>query len=287
MANGKWSMADGRFAGGVEVVRTTGAMQGLTETLGKILQLADVPALEDAIVDCLNENLGFPRVRLYKYDAQQEAFVSRSSRGLDENRARAFAEGKIVPRKTGGEVAANFAAHVSGQPLIILREAYSNEHLPVEKASRDSRGRKVYVMRAGDERFLEELDKADVPEWLDVPLISNSELLGKLTVDPKGTMRQFGLADIELLGLFGHWAAEACAKVQTLEKAKHRAELMQGVGLLGRDRGVESFALDFLVSITLDGGPGFNRAVSFLNQPQTGYIAGFLGPSTPANSGSS
>ena len=249
-------------------------MQGLTEALSRILQLTEEDALGPAIVACVCDHLGYARARFYRFDADRNALISRSCCGLDPERAGRFATGHVVQRRAPQDAPSNFAVFDGGQPLIFLLSDCTHETLPLNQVSIDFRSRRVFLVARSEEQFAEELDKLDVPEWLDVPLVSENELLGKLSIDLKGTERRFGLEDIELLGLFGHWAAEALAKVLALEKAKHKAELVQDVGLLGKDQGVESLAWDFLVNITLEGGPGFNRAVLFLKHPQTGYMNG-------------
>lgn len=265
----------GRSAGGIEIASTEGSLHGLTEALAQMLTMADELHLAQAIVDCLCQQFGYSRARYYRFDPVQNCLVSVAENGLDSERAVKFAAGKLLQQlPEAGKPAPGFECLKYEKPLIIVRSDRFAEDLEKHQVVLDSRDRRVYLIDPPEVWFLDEVDKTDLSEWLDLPVISGGEWLGKISIDRKGNQRLFELDDIELLGLFGRWAGHAFARVKAIDHAGRVAELVSKVRLAPDREGLESMALDFLLTITAEREPGFNRAILFLREPHSAQLRG-------------
>lgn len=267
----------GGYAGGAEIVDTKSPLYGLTQALTEMLKMSSSRDLGQAMVDCLCNYLGYTRARFYELDPEGLRLISQCSHGLDENRNREFALGHVkLTRSLSGTPVDGFECLRLDGPLVMIRQEHSAETLPLREITHDSQGRRVMVLAEKDVLFINELDKHESHEWLDVPLGTAHVPLGKLSVDLKGSDRVLGLDDIELLGLFGRWASAVLASVLQLEKARRRADLAPGLRMLGDSRNLLAIAWTFLLNITIEGGPGFNRAVLFLKRAQSKTIHGLV-----------
>jgi len=83
-----------------------------------------------------------------------------------------------------------------------------------------------HVFRSSPEhpdRFANILDKNDVNEWAEVPLVLTGKVVGVISADNKGTSRLIDEKELDPLGLFGQQAAAAIEQARLLEEARRHA----------------------------------------------------------------
>lgn len=268
----------GRYAGGIEVVGTRNPVLGLSESLREMFTLAERRKLEQAIVNCLVQRLGYSRARLYKAD-RPDLLVSSCSSGHSPEATDWFASGKgTLQRDSAKSIGDGFECLRHDRPLIFVNQSLNTDspYLPLGQLREDAQHRPVVAVDLTQIPYTHELEKDDLQEWVDVPLGTLSQPLGKLSVDLKDSVRQLGIEDLEILALFGRWASDALNRVITLERVQDQAKYIRDARVAGDRRGLEAMAWDFLLNVTLEGGPGFNRAALFLKSPRSGLIEGFL-----------
>ena len=267
-----------RYAGGIEVIGTRNPVLGLSESLRDMFTITERTQLEQAIVKCLVQRLGYSRARLYR-SVGSDRLTSSCSLGMSEEARKWFDAGKAVLEKDSNSGKGDgFECVRHDGPLIFVNHATSTEAktLPLSEITRDKSNRQIIVVDLAQVAYTKELEKEGLAEWVDVPLGPPSQPLGKLSVDVKGSVRHLGLEDAEILALFGRWAADALARVLTLERVQEQAKFVRDARVAGDRRGLEAMVWDFLLNITLQGGAGFNRAAVLLRNPQTGLYHGFL-----------
>ena len=271
-----------RYAGGVEVISTQGPLYGLTETLSKMLALTNENELGQAIVDCVCEYLGYQRARFYRFNSAETRLKSRYSKGMSEDITIRFANGEFAYELDSDQLPNDQSEILrNATPVIKVRKEYAEASLPLRSITIDSQSRRTFVLEDEDIPFLEELGKNDVEEWIEIPLKATNKLIGMLSIDQKGSNRskteaRFGLEDLELMALFGRWAADAMARVIELEHEKLKANIVQEARLIGKNKDINAVVWDFLLHITLEQGLGFNRAAVFLKSSQNEIVTGFL-----------
>lgn len=267
-----------RYGGGIEVVGTRNPVFGLSESLREMFTLSERSKLEQAIVNCLVQRLGYSRVRLYKA-VNPDRLESSCSMGMSATASEWFASGKaLLQRDSLKKIGDGFECLRFDRPLIFVNQRLNqmSPALSVLEWHEDALHRPVVVVDLQQIPYTKELEKGDLNEWVDLPLGTPSQPLGKLSVDVRGSVRQLGIEDLEILALFGRWASDALNRVITLEKIQDQAKYVRDSRVAGDRRGLEAMVWDFLLNVTLSGGPGFNRAALFLRSPRSGLIQGFL-----------
>jgi signal transduction histidine kinase len=265
----------GRYAGGVETIETRNPLYGLTSAIGRMIEVSDQTQLGQVIVDCLCQQFHYARARIYRTNPEGTSMVSSRCSGMSSASTRRFqaAEFRSVRDDTRG-TGDGFECLRDGAPVIVMREQFAEQGLPTRRVVFDSQYRRVLVLPDQDLLYTEALDKQDVKEWMDVPLGTVSAPVGKLSIDMKGTGTRFGLEDLEVMSLYSRLAAEAMTRVLDLDRARRAAVVAADVRHLGERAGLESVVWSFLFHITMEGGPGLNRAAVFLRQPRAEGVTG-------------
>lgn len=267
--------AFGRYAGGVEVIGTRNPLYGLTETLSRILAIEDETALGQAVVDCLHDHLGYARVRFYVTNPTGTRMAPGWCCGMVP--ATSFlSPGLETDRALDSRAGDGFECLRQAMPLIVVPKSRDKEALPEHEVTLDSQHRRILCLPDEECRFYDRLDKSGVVEWMDVPIGSEANPIGKLSIDQKGRDSRFGLEDLELMSLFSGWASAAMNRVRELDRARKIAEAADEVRHLGDRAGMDEVGWHFLYQITMHGGPGMNRAAIFIKRAPSEQIAGFL-----------
>jgi signal transduction histidine kinase len=267
----------GRYGGGVEVIDTKSPLYGLTEALSQMLELSEEEKLGPAIVDCLCRHFRYARARLYRADTEGAHMASAWCAGMSDDVAQSFHGAEFRYTRAENELPGDgFECLRDGSPVIVVRQQFAEKGLPVQKVTYDSQHRRVLVLP--DERlfYMRELEKEDVREWMDVPLGDIAGPIGKLSIDQKSREAEFGLEDLEMMGLFSRWASQAMIRVRDLQQTRRVALAADEFRLLGESAGLEAVVWHFLLHVTMKGGPDLNRAAVFLRRPRSEKIAGFL-----------
>jgi signal transduction histidine kinase len=266
----------GRFDGGIEIIGTRNPVLGLSDSLRDIFSLTNRADVSQAIVNCLTQNLGYSRARFYAAQGTQR-LVSSCSAGMSDASSSWFASGKCtLTRDSMDQNGDGFECLRSARPVIFTEYSLATENVEGREIIVDEQQRPTFPVRLTELPYVDELEKQDVREWVDIGLGSLNHPLGKLSVDMKGSSRSLGLEDIEILGLFGQWATDAYARAAQFERLEQQTRFAKDSRFAGEHRGLEATVWDFLLNITAKGGPEFNRAVVFLRNPQTGLLQGFL-----------
>ena len=268
----------GRYDGGVELISRS-KIYGLTTAFGRMLQIADENQLGQALVDCLCDNMGYSRARFYRMNDEKTRLTSRWSRGMPPIFADRFARGEFIlnrpERSYPGDV---FSCMQLGEPLIMVSQRHAEDGMETRKVAKDSQHRRVVVLPDEDRRYSAEIGTEDIEEWVNVPIGTASSPLGTVSVDKvdgsSETNHRFGHEDVEILSLFAKWASDAMALVLELKRAKENANTAFDVPLMGEQTSLEPLTWNFLINITIKGGPGFNRAALFVRRPQSEIIQG-------------
>jgi len=265
----------GRYAGGVEIIDTRNPLNGLTTAVSQMLAKNDVSELMRTIVEAIHKQFGYPRVRLYRSDAEGTMMRSAVCIGMPPHVTTRFHNGGYRFRRKNVTKGDGFECFPFG-PLIIVRRQFAEPDLPYGEVALDTRYRRVLVLDDKDLLYIDELAKAEIEEWMEVPLGDTANPIGKVTIDLLGTRRQFELEDIEVMSLFGRLAADAISRAVTLNQAQRAATVASDARHLGGQAGFEAISWRFLLHITMHGGPELNRAAIFVRRPRAEGVTGFL-----------
>jgi len=172
--------------------------------------------------------IGYDRARLYMISLDgrrlesvvQVGFEERENIRRFENREIFSELGEYPPAIRTDEphsiVEDGILPHVLelGKPVLyVTRGSDSKQTI----GRRDTRGIQVYI-KEKDDQYRDELEREDVNEWLDFPLIAAGEKLGKISVDNKRSKRPFSRIDCDILGLFGQYLAQAIRSAYEIER---------------------------------------------------------------------
>jgi signal transduction histidine kinase/PAS domain-containing protein len=269
--------AFGRYSGGVEVVDTKSPLYGLTETLSQLLELSQEEQLGQTVVDCLRTHFRYPRVRFYRADTDGSRMASAWCSGMPSRISERFHGAEFTYTRDPGEHAGDgFECLRHGAPVIVVRPQFAERDLPIGKITNDTQHRRVLVLPEEDLLFMDELDKRDVTEWMEVPVGDISSPIGKLSIDHKGRDTTFGLEDLEMMDFFSRWVVRAMTRVRDLQRAKGVSLAADDVRHLGKFAGLETVTFHFLLHVTMEGGVNLNRAAVFLRRPHSEEVVGFL-----------
>lgn len=173
------------------------------------------------LVKCISA-LGYDRVRLYLVTLNKQVLRSEKQVGLkNENNIRAFEEGKITFNMTEDLLGPSVLALEAGEPVIFIKEGTEAHDMVKSRNIED-----VRVLCMKETPYEKQLEREDVQEWLDFPLIAAGRKVGKITVDNKSSKRPFSDIDCEMLGLFGQYAAQA---IQNANLTKERDEIFNDI----------------------------------------------------------
>lgn len=110
--------------------------------------------------------------------------------------------------------------------------------------------------------FAAELEKEGVPEWADIPLIVNGEMIGQISVDNKFTKKKIVSSQLEPVALFASQAAAAIekARLQAKEKdairiAERRARQLEVLNQINKHIN-SALNLEGVLQATLENGLG-------------------------------
>jgi signal transduction histidine kinase len=73
----------------------------------------------------------------------------------------------------------------------------------------------------------EKLNIINVDEWLEIPLITADEIIGKISIDNNESQRPIDEYDLPMMGLFGRYTANAIWNVRTHSELRNRAKQRQ------------------------------------------------------------
>jgi len=182
--------------------------------------------LQKEVVQSIVE-IGYDRARLYLISSDGKRIESVAQVGLeDPDNIRRFVNRGIVgelnkelpdlkvgiPKEIEDTDVTTYTLEL-GCPVIHVRKGSSSEKTIKQ---RDTEG--IYIIATETPGYESELEREDVDEWLDFPLITARENLGKIAVDNKRSKRPFSRIDCEVLGLFGRYAAQAIMNALEIER---------------------------------------------------------------------
>lgn len=267
----------GRYAGGVEVIDSRNPLMDLTGALEELLAANSEDVTGRVIVETLRRVFGDCRVRVYRADSDGLRLVSRWSKGMSVEAERLFKDAHFTfDRHLDDRVGDGLECLREGKPLIVIREQVAQTGLPQGEITLDSQHRRVLALPDSAFKYLEELEKDDVKEWVDLPLGDMTFPLGKVSLDYRGSSKAFRLEDLEMLSLIGKFASDSLRRTIELDRSRAAATTASDLAYLVEGGSLEDAVWHFLLHITMHGGPGANRAGLFIRQPHAEELAGFL-----------
>ena len=267
----------GGYGGGIEVIGTRSPLYGLTESVSRMLACTGENQLGQTIVDSLREHLGYARVRLYKSDSAGNYLSSRWCAGMSPELETRFKTGEYShKRTTDGKIKNDFACLDEKKTLVIVRPEYAEATLPRGVVTEDSQHRTVFIPQEETVAFDDSFEKEALHEWMNVPLIHQQRVIGKISIDQNGTNRQFLLEDLEVITLFAQLASQTMARILELEEARAESSIARDAKFLEKSGGLEAATWSFLLEITTKGVLELNRAIVFLRIPHSTSYRGAL-----------
>ena len=199
-------------------------------------------------IECIHK-AGFDRVRLFKFDVMEGAFVGCASEGMsapDE-----FSQLKIL-------LAENPYARDTAATAITHPHA------------------REYHNQLGPDPDAQRLEKDPNVAWLVAPLVVHQRLYGQVVVDNAKTGRSFERQDFDYLNFLATLLAETLANVESVETLRQRA-LPALLRHLRVQDSLEAFVRRFLVFITSGRGLGFSRAIFLQFDPSETRLGSYDG----------
>lgn len=172
----------------------------------QLLQADDGGGLSEKIVR-LGQDLGFRRVRLYRYLEEEKAFKGLASVGYGPEKARWFADVFKIPL-----AADEPSRRTATRPLPCLYV----QRPPYKGAETD-----LVHHFTGPANFAEQLDKERVQRWIEAPVwlttAAGPRLWGKFSVDPGPDSDQLNERDVGDMALFCRVVGEAITALMRRE----------------------------------------------------------------------
>lgn len=179
--------------------------------------------LQKMIVDIIVK-LGYDRARLYIISSDRKMIESVAQVGLRIRKHKKLFESKNITselditlqipesREVDGSKIGSYTLYAE-KPIIFVKKGSKSEKTIKQ---RDLTGAEYIVeINPG---FEKELEKGNVNEWVDLPLIAENIKLGKISVDNKWSKRPFLRIDFEMLDLFSQHAAQGILNSLDIEK---------------------------------------------------------------------
>jgi signal transduction histidine kinase/putative methionine-R-sulfoxide reductase with GAF domain len=140
------------------------------------------------------QEVGFDRVRVFRFDADTKSFVCLDSLGAAE-----------------AEEAGKYAGHT----ILLARSQYATD--TVKTALNNPRARKYDPIKFGPSPDAEALGRDPDLPWAVAPLVISGTLYGQITADNTPTRREITDESLEYMTFLGALAAQTIANAETIE----------------------------------------------------------------------
>jgi|GEM_PF-6542176 len=210
--------------------------QAMLDAANHILEIRGRSNSDVEILEQATKFLGkvFDRVRLFKFDANEMAFIGLDSEGMEKQ-----------------DEFRNVKIHLATNP-------YAQD--TAETAVTNPHARKYPMNQLGVDPDADRLQKDAALPWVVAPLVVNQRLYGQIVVDNAKSKREFKPRDFEYLNLLATLLAETLANVESVEAMRQKA-LPILLRRLGIQDSLDAYIRYFLVFMTSGHGLGFSRGV--------------------------
>jgi signal transduction histidine kinase len=206
----------------IEIVRDSTIRTRVFESIIELSRAKSLHDIEEIFYRCFLQLIYFDRCRFYGVTKNSENFYLRgfkASKPNDENRFKR----DIVDIHLDKNVILN--AKNSKPDSYILNNLFSEPRLYYIIEFTDSRlqeSKYIKPVHLHECYLVDELEKKNYPVWVDLPLVSSGQVLGKISVDIKPREDTeidwlFQEYDIQLLGIFVRSIAQAMENVKLLD----------------------------------------------------------------------
>jgi len=186
----------------VEIVRDSTIRNRVYEVTLEIQEASTEEEITKIFMDAVVQKMGFDRARFYVIE-RDDILKLKSFRGMqDRNELRAL-------ELKAGEGLSQRTINNAAPIFFKICDA-------VEADQRNENEKNPFVTWiAPEQASYEELLKKDIfPMWVDLPLITGAEVIGKLTLDKVGSDWDVEEYDLQILGLFAANIAQALEKTR-------------------------------------------------------------------------